>query len=250
MQVLRKGRYVARLTDEPEDIRAAQALRFRCFRAGGNAALHGIDADSYDETCRHVLVQEAQTGALVCCCRLLPLAGGAQIDTSYSARFYDLSALSGFPGPIAEMGRFCIDPAKHDPDILRLAWGAMTRYVDDSGVKLLFGCASFRGTGAEAYLDTFALLRSRYLAPKRWQPQIKAPEVFAFAQHLPGHKSDPARALLMMPPLLRSYLLMGGWVSDHAVIDRDMGTMHVFTGLEIAAIPPARARLLRAVAQD
>jgi len=51
-----------------------------------------------------------------------------------------------------------------------------------------------------------------------------------------------------MPPLLRTYLLMGGWVSDHAVVDGQMNTLHVFTGLEIAAIPPARARLLRAVA--
>jgi putative hemolysin len=51
-----------------------------------------------------------------------------------------------------------------------------------------------------------------------------------------------------MPPLLRTYLAMGGWVSDHAVVDRDLGTLHVFTGLEIAAIPPGRARALRAVA--
>jgi len=52
-----------------------------------------------------------------------------------------------------------------------------------------------------------------------------------------------------MPPLLRAYLRMGGWVSDHAVIDRDLGTLHVFTGLEIRAVPPARARALRAVAR-
>jgi putative hemolysin len=51
-----------------------------------------------------------------------------------------------------------------------------------------------------------------------------------------------------MPPLLRSYLAMGGWVSDHAVVDRDLGTLHVFTALEIAALPPARARRLRALA--
>ena len=51
-----------------------------------------------------------------------------------------------------------------------------------------------------------------------------------------------------MPPLLRSYLTMGGWVSDHAVVDRDLNTLHVFTGLEISAIPPARARALRMVA--
>ena len=56
------------------------------------------------------------------------------------------------------------------------------------------------------------------------------------------------QAMLRMPPLLRTYLLMGGWVSDHAVVDRQMNTLHVFTGLEIGAIPPARKRLLRAVA--
>ena len=42
--------------------------------------------------------------------------------------------------------------------------------------------------------------------------------------------------------------MMGGWVSDHAVIDARLNTLHVFTGLEIAAIPPARARALRAIA--
>ena len=30
------------------------------------------------------------------------------------------------------------------------------------------------------------------------------------------------------------------------VVDRDLNTLHVFTGLEINAIPPARARALRA----
>ena len=65
---------------------------------------------------------------------------------------------------------------------------------------------------------------------------------------LPTHAPDPKRAAATMPPLLRSYLAMGAWVSDHAVIDRDLNTLHVFTGVEIAAIPPARARLLRALA--
>ena len=50
-----------------------------------------------------------------------------------------------------------------------------------------------------------------------------------------------------MPPLLRSYLLMGGRVSDHAVVDHAMNTLHVFTGLEISAIPESRKKLLRAL---
>ena len=54
--------------------------------------------------------------------------------------------------------------------------------------------------------------------------------------------------MLKMPPLLKTYLMMGGWVSDHAVVDPDLNTMHVFTGVEIKSIPPARKKLLRAVA--
>jgi len=55
-------------------------------------------------------------------------------------------------------------------------------------------------------------------------------------------------AMRRMPPLLRSYLLLGGWVSDHAVIDRDLNTLHVFTGVEISRVPAARRRLMRPAA--
>jgi len=95
-------------------------------------------------------------------------------------------------------------------------------------------------------VDAFALLRDRHLAPRRWLPRVKAPAVFRFARRLLPPRPDLAAAMRAMPPLLRSYLAMGGWVSDHAVIDRDLGTLHVFTGLEIGRIPPARLRALRA----
>lgn len=239
-----RGRYTARLAAGRADVEAAQALRYRCFV---DAAGDGLDADAFDATCAHVLVEERATGALVCCFRLMPLDSGAGIQTSYSAQFYNLAGLEAFAGRMVEMGRFCIAPGLRDPDILRVAWGAMTRFVDEQGIEMLFGCSSFQGTDEAAYLDTFAMLKERHLAPKRWLPRVKAPRVFRFAQKL-RRKPDAKRALLAMPPLLRTYLMMGGWVSDHAVVDTDLNTLHVFTGLEIAAVPPARARLLRAVA--
>ncbi|WP_372604020.1 GNAT family N-acetyltransferase [Actibacterium sp.] len=245
MLSLRKGRYVSRLAETAADIRAAQELRTLAFRNGDAAAL---DQDQFDPLCKHFLVEDARTGDLVCCFRLLPLRGGAEINQSYSAQYYELSALQDFAGPMVEMGRFCIHPDHRDPDILRVAWGAMTRFVDETGVEMLFGCSSFKGTEADAYMDAFALLKEKHLAPKRFLPRIKAPNVFRFAQKLRRAKPDAKRAMLGMPPLLRTYLLMGGWVSDHAVVDRDLNTLHVFTGLEIKAIPAARKRLLRMVA--
>ena len=48
-----------------------------------------------------------------------------------------------------------------------------------------------------------------------------------------------------MPPLLKTYLSMGAWVSDHAVIDSNMNTLHLFTGMEISKIPENRKQFLR-----
>lgn len=251
MLVLCKGRYAARMAASAADIGAAQRLRFRAFRTGrSGGATVGCDQDGFDPVCQHVLVEESASGRLVCCFRLLVLPGGAGIARSYSAQFYDLAALAGFAGPLVEMGRFCIDPDRHDPDILRVAWGAVTRFVDAVGVKMLFGCSSFPGTDAGVYREAFALLRQSHLAPPEWRPGVKAPAVIRFGQDAAAGQPDLRRALRNMPPLLRTYLVMGGWVSDHAVIDHDMNTLHVFTGLEVSAIPPARARLLRAVAGD
>ncbi|WP_424942829.1 GNAT family N-acetyltransferase [Aliiroseovarius crassostreae] len=236
-------RYRARFAKNDADVLAAQRLRYRCFRGG-----EGRDIDALDEACRHVLIEDQRSGALVACFRFLPLSGGAEIARSYSAQFYELGALSRFDAPMVELGRFCIAPeVEGGADILRLAWGALTRYVDQHQVGMVFGCSSFQGTDAKAYQDTFDMLRDRHLAPKRWWPRVKAPRVFRFGDRR-GEGADRKRGLRMMPPLLRTYLTMGGWVSDHAVVDHDLGTLHVFTGLEIAAVPPARARLLRAVA--
>ncbi len=240
---LSRGRYAARLAQSNDDVAAAQRLRALAFHHD----TEGRDADSFDSSCDHVLVEETRSGALVCCFRFLPLTSGRDIGQSYSAQYYELSALQAFEGPIVEMGRFCVHPDFADPDILRVAWGAMTAYVDANKVELLFGCASFAGTDAAEYYDAFAMLKARHLAPRRWLPRVKAPNVFRFAARL-RRKPDAKKAMLRMPPLLRTYLMMGGWVSDHAVVDAQMNTLHVFTGVEIAAIPPGRKKLLRAVA--
>ncbi len=238
---LSKGRYRVRRSAGAADILAAQRLRHLAFHG-----TEGVDCDLFDPICDHILVEDNDTGDMVCCFRMMPFGDGAAIQNSYSAQYYELSALENFSGPMVELGRFCIHPDMQDPDILRIAWGAITSYVDENGVELLFGCASFAGTNASSYADAFAMLKARHLAPKRWLPKIKAPNVFKFAARL-RRSPDAKKAMLRMPPLLRTYLMMGGWVSDHAVVDQDMNTLHVFTGVEIGRIPPARKRLLRAV---
>ncbi|MEL0435836.1 GNAT family N-acetyltransferase [Phycobacter sp. K97] len=240
--LLAKGRFVARIAATSTDVRTAQALRGACFGTGG------LDVDAFDDLCRHVLIEEQASGHLVCCFRVLVLQRGEQLRQSYSAQYYDLAGLAAFEGITAEIGRFCIhEGAATDPDVLRIAWGAITAMVDAQGVRLLFGCSSFKGTDPAPYFDSLSLLRARHLAPATLRPEIKASKVFEFSD-LPPRAPDLRAAMRAMPPLLRTYLLMGGWVSDHAVVDEALDTLHVFTGVEVGAIPEGRKRLLRSVA--
>ena len=234
-------RYRTRRAHGPGDMARARAIRAAAF------GLDAPDLDSFDDSCIQIVIEDRRTGALVGCFRILPLASGAGIERSYSARFYDLARLGRRSGPMSELGRFCVHPAARDPNILRSAWAAVTAHVDAQGVQMLFGCTSFRGTDPAPYRGAFALLAQRHLAPRDWAPQRRAPQTVPLAPEL--NAGDACDAVQAMPPLLRTYLAMGGKVGDHAVIDPAMNTLHVFTGLEIAAIPAARQRLLRADAK-
>ncbi|MEM9576191.1 MAG: GNAT family N-acyltransferase [Pseudomonadota bacterium] len=240
MQAVKRGRYRARALRTGPGLEEALAFRRACF-----GLCKAADKDSLDEICPHVIVQERSTADLVCYFRMNVMPA-AEIGQSYAARFYDVSALEDLEGPLLELGRFCLSPKCKDPDVLRVAWAAITQVVDYHGVKLLFGCSSFEGIDPARYGQAFALLKSTYLAPRPSAPRIKAPEVFEFSRLASAARSEQ-EGRRELPPLLRSYLAMGAWVSDHAVIDRTLNTLHVFTGLDVHAIPEGRKRLLRAL---
>ncbi|MCP5088841.1 MAG: GNAT family N-acetyltransferase [Rhodobacteraceae bacterium] len=248
MKWIVKGRYRARISNKPDDVLAAQRLRSEQFSLAGaeKARTEVLDRDQFDGVCQHAVIEDVTTGELAACFRFLHLRNSELIDRSYSAQFYNLDRLKSYPYPLLEIGRFCIRDGQLDPDIPRMAWALLTRYVDANRIGLMFGCSSFQGTEISAYLDAFALLKDRHLAPDIWAPKVKAPEVVRYCDLLAHESPARANAARTMPSLLRTYLTMGGWVSDHAVIDRHLNTLHVFTGVEISAISPMRKMLLRA----
>jgi putative hemolysin len=244
MKQLSQSKYKAVVAQTRDEIRASQYLRHLCFGGSG----HDVDSDQFDDDCSHILIHDVDNADLVCCFRIMHLTSAQDIGRTYSAQFYNLTNLKNREGSVLEIGRFCIHPDASDPDILRTAWSVLTRFVDDHQIEFMFGCSSFQGTDRSPYEQAFALLKERHLAPDRWTPSVKSPQVYQFAAHLSQIKPNVRMANQTLPPLLRTYLTMGGWVSDHAVIDNELNTMHVFTGLEISAIPESRKRLLRAIA--
>ena len=234
-----------RLGRTEADRRAAQALRHLCFREARGLPPRpgGLDCDRHDAACLHLLIERA--GRLVATARLRPMADGRGVADSYAAERYDLSRLSGYAHPLMEVGRLCVRPGEETAAVLRLAWGAMTALALAQGVRMLFGCSSFEGTDPAPHRAAFAYLARHHPAPEALAPLPRA------AERIPLEGPEEigrAEALRAIPSLLRGYLAMGGWVSDHAVVDRRMRTLHVFTAVEAARLPPARARALAALA--
>ncbi len=232
------------LAQTPEDFRAVQSLRSARFRGSDMLS----DMDRFDPLCLHLLLRSAGTGCVIATARTRLLRGTAELQASYTAQFYDLSPLSAAMQPCLEIGRICIDRAHvQDPDTMRAILAGISRLALDSGAQMLLGCASFPGADAARHKSALAYLSARHIGPEGQGPARRAErDCVALAPQMVG---DHAQGLRGVPKLLRLYLSLGGWVSDHAVLDHDLDTVHVFAAVEIARIPARRKRALQALAR-
>lgn len=196
------------------------------------------DEDRFDKAAEHWIVMDGQ-GA-VAALRVFIHRDAGSVLAGYSAQHYGLDRFAALPGVKIEVGRLATDPTTSNPDVLRSVMAALTRAVDAVDASFLFGCSSFAGADLELHRAALARLGRDHLAPDRWRPHCIHPNALPLPR--------AATATGTVPSLLAGYLQLGGGVSDHAVIDRTLDTLHVFTGVEIAAIPPRRAARLRALA--
>jgi len=224
-----------------EEMPALAALRGLAFRGGGE------DGDGFDARCLHLWVEDrvAHPGVPLATVRMQRHPEG-NLAQGYAAQFFDLEALARAPGPVLELGRLCVHPDHHTPDTMRLIWAGLTRVVDRTGVARLIGCTSFNGTDPEAFGAALSLLAARHQGAVAQRPRARIGSAVDFAAR--AAQPPGPQALAQLPPLLRAYLSLGGWVGSDLVIDRDLGTCHVFTCVEIATMPETRKKLLRALA--
>lgn len=237
------GPLACQISRDPAHIAAAQHLRHRAFFGGP-----GRDQDGFDAECDHGLVTTGSGRPALAGFRLRTVTGPDDLAHCYTAQAYDLRGWREMPFPMVEVGRFCLDPDQDHPDTLRAAWAGIARYVDARGAGLLFGCASFAGCDPAAHKAALSLLARRHLGPAALQPGRRAAQTHSLTPSVPPGW-EARQAMAQVPPLLRSYLRMGGWVSDHAVIDPRMQTLHVLTVVEVARIPAIRKSALLRLAQ-
>lgn len=230
------GPLQVRLAQTAADIDAAQALRYRIFyeimgaRPAPETERQRRDRDPFDQICDHLLVLDHSRGsgadAVVGTYRLIRREAAARHGNFYSAGEYDIALLSAYPGEILELGRSCVDAGYRARPVMQLLWSGIAAYVFHYDIALMFGCASLPGTDPDALSAPLSYLYYHHLAP----PALRAralPQRFVDMRRLDPARFDPMRTLAALPPLIKGYLRLGGFVGDGAVIDEQFNTTDV-----------------------
>jgi putative hemolysin len=225
-----------RLAESVADIDAAQALRYRVFYEemgawpSADVARQRRDIDSFDDVCDHLLVCDHTRGAgadvVVGTYRLIRRAAAARHGSFYSAAEYDIAAILAAPGEILELGRSCVDAGARNRPTMQLLWRGIATYVFHYQIALMFGCASLPGIDPDALAVPLSYLYHHHLAPPELRPRA-LPQRYVEMRRLDPAALDSARALADLPPLVKGYLRLGGFVGDGAVIDRQFNTTDV-----------------------
>jgi putative hemolysin len=243
-QGLFAGSVEVRLARTPEEIRQAQLLRYDVFynemsaRPSAAVAAAKLDFDRFDDYCDHLLAIDhaVNDGEVIGTYRLLRRSMAERHEGFYTATEFDIGPLLAAPGEILELGRACVAPAyRSRPTTMQLLWRGITTYCVHHDVKIMFGCGSLPGTDPQALARPLSYLHHNHLAP----PHVRAkalPDRYVRTDLLPALEVDyesavaalDARALVAaLPPLIKGYLRVGGYIGDGAVIDYDFGTTDV-----------------------
>ncbi len=233
---LRMGSLEVRLAETSAEVDWAQALRYRVFYEEMAAvptpemAARQRDFDDFDTLCDHLLVIDHARGSgpesVVGTYRLIRRPVAAKAGRFYSSDEYDISRLVAYPGEILELGRSCVAADCRSRGSMQLLWRGIAAYVFQHDIALMFGCASLPGTDAGALAEPLAYLHHHHLAPPELRPVALA-ERHVSMDLLPRDRIDPKRALGVLPPLIKGYLRLGGFIGDGAVIDHQFNTTDV-----------------------
>ena len=229
--------YVVRLATTPEDLTAAQRLRYQVFirELGGDGPMvdhqAGLERDAFDPFFDHlVLVDQrldpAETAHVIGAYRVMPGDRRDAAGRFYSETEYDLTPLLASGRSLLELGRSCVHADHRGGTAMFHLWNGLADYVLERGIEVLFGVASFHGTDITALSQPLAYLYHHHLAP----PEMRV-------RALPPHRQDMnlidagcldrKAAMAATPALIKAYIRLGGFVGDGAWIDTEFNTTDV-----------------------
>jgi putative hemolysin len=241
LPLLRAGTLEVRLAQSEEEIKAAQHLRYEVFyeecgaKPDENMARLKRDISPIDDFCDVLLVIDHALNKIVGTYRFMLREAALEYGGHYTALEFDISKLLKYPGQIMELSRSCVHKDYRTTPTMQLLWRGIGAYIQLNQVSLCFGCASFMGTDVSKYHQALAYLYHFHLAPPELRTRA-TPDHYQEMNLIPKDKIDPKEAIRQLPPLIKGYLRLGGYVGEGAYIDYDFNSIDVCVIVEREAV--------------
>ena len=231
-------RFTTIVVENGDGVREAQRLRWHVFAEEGGAQLasmsSGLDTDSFDPHCAHVLVRDERTERVIGTYRIL--TGTASLETGgfYSETEFDLERLQHLRPRIAELGRSCVHPDYRTGTVVALLWGAIAEYVTAKECDILIGCASISmADGGRAAAALHRQLLADSMAPLEYRATPRTPANLPVLDCL-GRTT--------LAPLVKGYLRAGAWCCGAPHWDPDFNTADFLMMLRLDQLERRYAR--------
>jgi putative hemolysin len=233
----RRGDYVLRFAQTPDELDAILELRFEVFNLELNEGLQesfqtGKDEDELDARFHHLAISLESTGDIVGTYRMQTAQMAEALGGFYSEGEFDLS---GVPPDIlrdsAEIGRACVAKEHRNGRVLQLLWRGLAQYLMWNDKRYLFGCCSLTS-------------QDRDLGFRVHQYLIEEGHAHPACRVLPRDglecPTDPVREGprpdVHIPALFQSYLNLGARVCGPPAIDRQFQTIDYLVLLDTHAL--------------
>ncbi|NBO38459.1 GNAT family N-acetyltransferase [bacterium] len=204
--------YEVRLA-QPYELDEVFALRYDVFFSASDTQHANMrDVDAFDAHADHLIVKAE--GRIVATYRMLPtdrlLNAGLSL---YAASEFAIAPLMERinPSRTVELGRSCVHPAHRNGSIPKLLWSALAKYMMDQGRSDAVGCVSvFNCSHLEAagILEYFKRTNV-YSEDMRCLPLHSVDAEQCEQQHELNALVESGHCKSLVPPLLRSYLMLG-----------------------------------------
>lgn len=239
-------RLIVRLARDGRDLRAAQRLRYRVFveELGGSGKMVDhqarLEIDAFDAVFDHLLLIDPTRSAddladVVGVYRLLRSDRLAPSARFYSEDEFDLTPLRATGRRLMELGRSCVDPDFRGGTAMLLLWNGVADYVLQHEVEIMFGPASFHGTDLAALAQPLSYLHQYHLAPPDLRVSARAASRAPMDTVTP-EQIETRKAAAAIPPLIKAYLRLGGYVGDGAWVDDTFNTTDVCVVMDTHAM--------------
>ena len=235
--------YLLKFAETPDEILAAQKLRYKVFNCEQNRGLDSardseFDKDEFDDGAAHLIVFDKACGVPIGTYRAIGQPGNDP-QKMYSAREYEVNGIEPYLPRIIEVGRSCVDKDYRNGAVVAFLWSGMAAITLRSGCRYLCGCVSLEDAQPAVAWAVYENLREKglYFPGIDFKPRSQFSFPRPAENEIAAVRNDRARLRLAMPPLLKGYITIGAKLLGEPAFDYEFGSIDLPVMVDMWRLP-------------